>query len=119
MMDNWAIFVNTERIKLYQKYAGEIRFGPEYIYLKAEPVVTGLDNEIYGNWFYRTDNGVFLQKWHSVTEPHTSLIFINFETLVYNIIERDIKAVLWEMVEDTDYFYLNYDYGKQQLKIKK
>ena len=63
LMD-WSIMTSFLDLKLLSKYAGELRFGPAYIHLKTEPKNV-FGKEFYGDWFYRTENGVYLQKWNS------------------------------------------------------
>lgn len=62
--NDWVILTSFSELKLLSKYAGELRFGPAYIHLKTEPKNT-FGNECFGYWFFRTENGVYLQKWNS------------------------------------------------------
>ena len=121
-MSEWSIFVNNKKLNLFQKFAGEIRFGPEYINLKSEPEIKELNSKIYGDWFYLTEIGIFLQEWKSLSLPNSSLIFINFETLEYKKLEENIKSVFWNINEDNNYFHLNISINKEkkiELKINK
>ncbi|WP_277632471.1 hypothetical protein [Avrilella dinanensis] len=105
-MEDKTIFVNTEHLTIYQNFAGEIRFGPEYITLRSEPEIKELQNKIFGVWFYRTERGIFLQQWNSLAKPKSNLVYIDFQVLKFKIIETEIDSVSWEMKKDKDNFFL-------------
>jgi hypothetical protein len=118
-MEEWSIIVNNKKLNLLQQFAGEIYHGPEHFHLKSEPEIKELYKQIYGDWFYITENGIFLQEWNSTSLPNSSLIFINFTTLEYKKIEDNIKSVFWDMKEDNNYFYLNISiYNKNNIELK-
>ncbi len=48
-MNNWSIFLNSENLIIYQKFAGEIRLGPEYFELKTDPIIIDFNNKIFGD----------------------------------------------------------------------
>lgn len=114
---NWAIFLNTSKITIYQRFIGEIRFGPVYLELKSEPEIEELNDKIFGDWFFRTQNGVFLQQWNSINEANTNLIYLNFHKLELKTICENIKSVFWEMREVSDNVILNTNINFKIIKI--
>lgn len=118
-MDDWSIFVDSEKLKIFQKYIGEIRFGPEYIALKSNPAIDFFNNKVFGNWFYQSQKGVFLQEWNSLQKANTNLIFVHFDKLQFFIVQKNIKSVLWDMKETADSFLLNLNPNHLELKIDK
>lgn len=38
-IDQWNLFTNLTNLKIYEKYIGEVRFGPAYLKLKSEPKI--------------------------------------------------------------------------------
>ncbi|MGX9987468.1 hypothetical protein [Soonwooa purpurea] len=49
-MIEWSTFLNSESLNIYQKFEGEIRFGPEYLQLKTEPIIQEFNGKIFGKW---------------------------------------------------------------------
>jgi len=117
--DQWNIFCSTNLIKLYQKFNGEVRFGPVYLNIKSEPSIEKLYGKIFGNWFYIYKNGIFLQQWNRTDSPNTNLIFINSENFEMEIIKENIPSVLWEMkLNENQNLELICDTGNEILKYE-
>ena len=117
--NNWNVLSTNSEIIIYQKLIDEIRFGPEYIKIKTEPKIENVENEIYGNWFFKTENGFFLQKWNSIKTAETNLIFVNSKNLNIEVIKENIPSVLWEMKNKKGgIFELNCNTGKEELKYE-
>ncbi|EJF10135.1 hypothetical protein [Pontibacter sp. BAB1700] len=117
--EQWTVWKEVNGLKLYQKYNGEVRFGPAYFLLKSEPFIYGLSDKVYGDWFFQYGEGLFLQQWNSIDTPNTNLLFINSETLELSIIEKNVPSVLWEMVKiDNKSVQLNCDTGREILKYR-
>lgn len=97
-----TVFFENKELKIFSFFAGEIRMGPQYLNLKSEPLIKEIENNIFGDWFYKTERGVYLQKWNSTREANTDLIFINFKTQEVQTIKSNISSVFFtiEKVED-------------------
>lgn len=118
-MEDWSLFIDSEKLKIFQRYLGEIRFGPEYLSLKSNPAIDSFNNKVFGNWSYQNQKGVFLQEWNSLQNANTNLIFIHFDKLQFFILQKNIKSVLWDMKETADSFLLNLNPNNLELKIDK
>jgi len=118
-IDQWNLFTNLNQLKIYEKYIGEVRFGPAYLNLKSEPKINYLNGEIFGDWFFTYSNGVLLQQWNSTKKPNTNLIFIGIESLEIKVLKKNIPSVIWDIVETKDKILeLNCDTGKEILTYK-
>ena len=93
----WLIIATSETLKVYGKYAGEIRFGPVYVHLKSTPEIHFLQDKIFGDWSFCYNNCIFLQKWNSLDKPNTHLIAIDVITLEVAVLLQNIPAVQWQM----------------------
>ena len=118
-MNDWSIFLNSENLIIYQKFAGEIRFGPEYFELKTDPIIIDFNNKIFGDWFYRTSNGVFLQEWKSIKNANTNLIYIDFTNQSFITLHKNIESVFWNIIEDENYYKLNINSNFIEFSINK
>lgn len=117
--NHWNIFCATNKIKLYQKYRGEVRFGPVYLNLKSEPSIEILNAKMFGDWYYIYNDGIFLQQWNATEEANTNLIFINTENFELKKIKESIPSVLWEMkLSENGILELNCDTGNEILKYQ-
>jgi len=117
--DRWAILTEQNKLKIFQKYRGEVRFAPTYLSLKSEPANEFLDGKIFGDWFFYYRQGIFLQQWNSIDKPDTNLIFIDTTTFDAKVLQENIPSVLWDIVEtDTKELQLTCDTGKEILKYK-
>lgn len=115
----WAILTEQHNLKIFQKYRGEVRFGPIYLSLKSEPRNEFLNGKIFGDWFFYYGQGIFLQQWNSLDKPNTNLIFINTTTFDTKVLQANIPSVMWDIVEtDTKELQLTCDSGKEILKYK-
>ena len=45
-VEQWNLFINLSGINIYERYVGEIRFGPAYLNLKSEPKIEFLKNSL-------------------------------------------------------------------------
>jgi hypothetical protein len=117
--EQWSMWTGINGLTIFQKFKGEVRFGPAYLTLKSEPSIPELKNEIFGDWFFQYKNGLLLQKWNSTDKPDTDLIFIDSESLLSQTIEKKIPSVLWDIVETEDkILQLHCDTGREILTYK-
>lgn len=121
----WGTLTSFSEFKILSKYAGEIPFGPVFIHIKTEPKNI-FDKTFFSDWFYRVENGVFLQRWSlnplkrsNLSNAERELIFIDFETKKIKIIYSDIKT-FWMDIEknDNDQLILVLNNGKLEERIK-
>jgi hypothetical protein len=113
------IWTGTTKVKLFERYKGEIRFGPAYLSLRSEPEIQDLKNKIFGDWNFNYKDGILLQQWLSTDDPNTNLLFLNYKTKKLITIENNIPSVLWNIVETADLrLELNCDTGTEILKYK-
>lgn len=103
---DWTILTSFSELKILSKYAGELRFGPAFIQIKTEPTNV-FGKEFYGDWFYRTENGVYLQKWNSnpmINGVHTKadndLIYFDCLKNEIEVIATGIPSFLWKIEKD-------------------
>lgn len=101
-MEKWTFLAEYKNAKIFKKYLHEIRFGPAYFELKSEPENLNLNNKIFGDWFYQSENLIFLQQWNSTEKPNTNLLLFNTETNELKIIEKNLDSVLWEMKSENE-----------------
>lgn len=118
-MNEWNIFLNSEYLNIFQRFEGEIRFGPEYLLLKTEPTIQEFYGKIFGNWFYKTSEGVFLQEWNTIKNANSNLIYIDFKNLKFITLQKNIKSVFWNMLEDNENYNLNIDNNFSEIRINK
>ena len=118
-MIEWNIFLNSENLNIYQRFEGEIRFGPEYLQLKTEPKIPEFYGKIFGDWFYKTSDGVFLQEWNSLQKADSNLIYIDFKDLKFITLQKNIESVFWNMSEDNEYYNLNINNNFIEIRIDK
>lgn len=124
-LENWSIMTSFSELKILSKYAGELRFGPAFIHIKTEPKNV-FGKEFYGDWFYRTENGIYLQKWNSNpiengvrTKADNDLIFYDRLKNKTEVVETGIKSFHWTIEKDeNDELTLISDNGKTKNKIK-
>jgi hypothetical protein len=124
-LENWSIMTSFSELKILSKYAGELRFGPAFIHIKTEPKNV-FGKEFYGDWFYRTENGIYLQKWNSNpikngvhTKADNDLIFYDPIKNKKEVIETGIKSFHWKIEEnENDELILVSDNGKIENRIK-
>jgi len=115
----WTILTEQNKLKIFQKYRGEVRFGPIYLSLKSEPANQFLNGKIFGDWFFYYSQGIFLQQWNSLDKPNTNLIFVDTTTFDAKVLQENIPSVMWDIVEtDTKELQLTCDTGKEILKYK-
>ena len=95
--EDYSIYFENNEFKLFSIYAGEIRMGPIYLGLKSEPRILEIESGIYGDWIYKTESGIYLQKWNSMKNPNTDLIFIDFKNLDVLTIKSNIVSVNWKI----------------------
>ena len=118
-VEQWNLFINLSGINIYERYVGEIRFGPAYLNLKSEPKIEFLKNKLFGDWFYTCSNGILLQQWNSTKKPNTNLIFVEIDNHEMRVLEKNIPSVSWEVLETKDKtLELICDTGKEVLTYK-
>jgi hypothetical protein len=91
-MKDWSIMTSFSKLKILSKYKGELRFGPAYVHIKTEPENI-FDESLFGDWFYRIENGVYLQKWNSNPIKDGVHIKVNNDLIFYDILENKIKTI--------------------------
>jgi hypothetical protein len=124
-LKDWSIMTSFAELKLLSKYAGELRFGPAFLHLKTEPKNV-FGKEFFGDWFYRTENGVYLQKWNSNpiksgvhTKDNNYLIYYYRLKIKIEVLETGIKSFHWTMEQDeNNELTLISDNGKTENRIK-
>ena len=114
--ENYSIYIENNELKIFSIYAGEIRMGPIYLGFKSEPRIQEIEAGIYGDWFYKTETGIYLQKWNSTKDPNTDLIFIDFKKLKVQTIKSNIVSVNWKM-ENIDGKLVFNDFSGTELTI--
>jgi hypothetical protein len=116
-IEPWSILTEQGNLKIFSKFAGEVRFGPAYLHLKSEPVIPLLTDKVFGNWFFHFDNMLLLQQWNSPDKANTNLVSIDTLTSDTNVLLQNIPSVLWDIVEtETDDLQLTCDTGTEILK---
>tara|TARA_B100002049_G_C15841544_1_gene275357 strand:- start:32 stop:538 length:507 start_codon:yes stop_codon:yes gene_type:complete len=123
--NEWSILTSFSELKIMSKYAGELRFGPAFVHLKTEPK-NAFGKEFYGDWFFRTDSGVYLQKWNSNpiksgvhTRANNDLIYFDRIKNKINVLETGIKTFHWTIEKDENNgLTLISDNGKTTNRIK-
>ncbi|AZQ64734.1 hypothetical protein EI427_21150 [Flammeovirga pectinis] len=123
--NEWSILTSFSELKILSKYAGELRFGPAYIHIKTEPKNV-FGEEFYGDWFYRIENGIYLQQWNSNpiksgvhTRANNDLIFYDRIKNQREIIETGIKSFHWKIEKDNNKeLTLISNNGKSETRIK-
>jgi len=100
--EKWTYFAEYNNVKIFKKYLNEIRFGPAYFELKSEPENLDFNSKIFGDWFYKTENLIFLQQWNSIEKPNTNLLLFDADKNELKTIEKNLNAVIWEMKREND-----------------
>lgn len=122
----WSLLTSTNDFKLLSKYAGEIPFGPAFIHLKTEPKNV-FNKQFFGDWNFKTENGIYLQKWSvnplkrkNLNNAVSELIFLDFKTSNIKTIQSGIKA-FWIEIEKNEYneliLVLNNVKSEERIKI--
>lgn len=113
----WSILTEQGNLKLFSKFAGEVRFGPAYLRLKSEPFIPLLTDKVFGDWFFYFDNMLLLQQWNSTDKPNTNLVGIDIMTSDTTVLLENIPSVLWDIVEtEKNGLQLTCDTGTEILK---
>lgn len=121
----WAIMVFHQGTRIRSKYAGEIRFGPAFLHLKSEPINV-FGNQFFGDWFYKTQQGIYLQLWNSNpikegvhTKANNDLLFLNTETKELTTIKKGIPSFFWS-IEENEHgkLFLVYDTDNREKRIE-
>ncbi len=98
-INEWVVLTEKNGLKVFKKYKGEIRFGPVYVNLKTEPPIKLIKDQVFGDWFYQYHAYIFLQEWNSTIYPNTNLVCIETATLDVKVLQKNIPAVIWSIVE--------------------
>jgi hypothetical protein len=116
VQDLWTIFTKQDNLTIFQKFQGEIRFGPVYLSLKADPIIEFLKDKIFGDWFFCYYKGIFLQQWNSTDKANATLIYIDIVTLEIKVLKDNIPSVIWNIVAIRDnQLELTCDTGNEKL----
>ncbi|MCU4190141.1 hypothetical protein M9Q43_13340 [Flavobacterium sp. HXWNR29] len=123
--NEWSILSTFAELKILSKYAGELRFGPTFIHIKTDPINV-FGKEFYGDWFFRTQNGIYLQKWNSNpiktgvhTEADNDLIYYDFKKNKTKVLKTGIKSFHWTIEKkENDVLVLITDNGKIKSRIE-
>jgi len=94
--EKYRLLVENDNFKIFYKWIGEIRFGPELFALRSTPKIEFLETGIYGEWSFVYKKFIFLQKWNSEKNADAAIIQINTETLEVATIKENILSVFWE-----------------------
>ena len=117
--NEWLPAIEKDGVTLYRKNIGEIRYGPGYFWLKSSPEITALNGQTFGEWMFRVDSGILLQRWNSTTEPDTDLLMVDLKTMGVRTIAKNIPSVQWEMKNDpVKGFTLTCDTGQEILRFQ-
>ncbi|SHJ23842.1 hypothetical protein SAMN04488096_1164 [Mesonia phycicola] len=123
-LENWSILTSFSELKILKKYAGELRMGPGFFHIKTESNNI-FGKEFYGDWFYRIENGIYLQKWNSNpikngirTKADNDLIFYDRIKNEIRIIETGIESFHWKMEKDELGLSLISNNGKTEERIR-
>ena len=123
--NEWSILISFSGLRILSKYAGELRFGPTFIHLKTE-VNNIFGKEFYGDWFYKTKDGIYLQKWNTNpikrgvhTKANNDLVYYDHLKNKIEVVETGINSFHWTMEKDeNDGLTLISDNGKTKNRIK-
>ena len=117
--EQWSILTEQDSLKIFSKYAGEVRFGPAYLNLKSDPVIPYLTDKLFGDWFFYRDKTLFLQQWKATDKPSTDLVAINTVTMELKVLQQNIPSVLWSIVEiENSILQLTCDTGQEIWKYE-
>lgn len=116
--EKWILLAECKNLKIFKKYFAEIRFGPEYFFLKSEPKIPELNDKHFGDWFFRFENQIFLQQWNSTASPNTNLIVINCEDFTFETLKTNLKSVNWKMENNNENFILTTNTGYEIIKYE-
>ena len=94
--EKYTLLAEKNKVQVFHKWIGEIRFGPELFALKSIPKIEFLETGIYGEWNFTYKNFIFLQKWNSEKNADANIIQINTETLEITTVKENILSVFWE-----------------------
>jgi hypothetical protein len=115
--ETWSVLTEQGNLKIFKKFAGEVRFGPAYLHLKSDPIIPLLTDKFFGDWFFHFDNMLLLQQWNSTDKPNTNLVGIDTLTFDTNVLIQSIPSVLWDIVEtEANDLQLTCDTGTEILK---
>jgi len=92
----WKIFTSTEHVLIEQKLAGSLPWdSDDYLYLRSNPTISYLTDNIFGDWLLVDFRGVFLQKWNDTRNINCDLVFIDFDTLNVSILQKNLPTKHW------------------------
>lgn len=114
--EKFSIYIEGNGLTIYRIFAGEIRMGPEYFLLKSEPQIPKIESDFYGDWFYKSDSGIYLQKWNTTKDANTDLIYIAFENFNVTTVKSNITSVSWTVEKIGDKLSVN-DYAGNTIAI--
>ncbi|QHL85917.1 hypothetical protein GU926_00045 [Nibribacter ruber] len=119
IIEQWTFLTEMNSIKLFQKFEGEIRFGPGYFSVKSEPPFHEFDGKTFGDWFFHYKDGIFLQQWDSTKSADSKLLYLDTIHLTITELKTQVPAVIWEMkVLEENQLQLNCDTGHKILEFR-
>ena len=93
----WQVFTSTNHVLIEQKLAGSLPWNSgDYLYLRSNPTISYLTDNIFGDWLLVDFRGIFLQKWNDTRNINCDLIFIDFETLNVSILKENLPTKHWK-----------------------
>ena len=93
----WKVLNTTKLVLIEQKLAGSLPWDSgDYLYLRSNPTISYLTDNIFGDWLLVDFRGVFLQKWNDTRNINCDLIFIDFETLNVSILKENLPTKHWK-----------------------
>ncbi|MFZ4726125.1 MAG: hypothetical protein ACOYMD_11840 [Paludibacter sp.] len=92
----WQVFTSTDYFLIEQKIAGTLPWDSgDYLYLRSNPTISYLTDNIFGDWLLIDFRGVFLQKWNDTQEINCDLAFIDFDTLNVSVLQKNLPTKHW------------------------
>ncbi|MFT5819330.1 MAG: hypothetical protein ACI8ZM_000553 [Crocinitomix sp.] len=89
----WTVLVGIFDIIIYCKNAGELRFGPTYLHLKSDPNNI-FGKHFYGDFHYKTNNGIYFQKWNSSPLKNGVHIKVSNDLVFFDARNNEIKTII-------------------------
>jgi len=92
----WQVFTSTNHVLIEQKLAGSLPWNSgDYLYLRSNPTISYLTDNIFGDWLLVDFRGIFLQKWNDTRNINCDLVFIDFDTLNVSVLQKNLPTKHW------------------------
>ena len=93
----WQVFTSTNHVLIEQKLAGSLPWNSgDYLYLRSNPTISYLTDNIFGDWLLVDFRGIFLQKWNDTRNINCDLVFIDFDTLKVSVLQKNLPTKHWK-----------------------